>query len=395
MGTHSFSTEQIQTIAGHMAAIAGAIPANTTSKSWRQVRASATSLAALLVVEASDPDAPTATKDALDALTAQVAELDRELERVDAEDVTEDDLAAAFTGIVSAVQALSARLAAVEAVLVDDPPAPPPPRTARLGASTMRTGPGTSQGWTTVENLCGGRLEVRRIFLGGLAGKAFPTWSDSVTRYGLDRVDTVLVTFRDDPAAIASRAPEIRAYCAGARAWCDAVPGRQVVIDFHHEPEDNVERGEFTREAWAGAATRVIAYAEEAGIRGGVCLMGWTWDARSGRKVADWLGPIDRRAVVLIDPYWLPNDRKTPAELFGPIRADLMTRGAAAWGVAETGVNPGSMTPEAADGWMRQLVDYARTSDALAICYFDGTGTLGDHYLTPSMATILGEGARS
>lgn len=388
MTQHSLSTEQIQSIAAEFAAIAGSIPSNTSSKAWRQVRLSTTRLAAMFVVEASDPDADPATSEALDQLAAQLVALEAELDAAVAAESTGD--AAEIAGIDQRLAQLDRRLAALEVQ-------PTPARATKLGASTMRSGPGTLQGWTLLESLCGGRLEARRVFLGGLAGKTFPTWADTTAKYGLDRVVHAYITFRDNPSAITSgsRDASIRQFCIDARAWVNASAGRQVVIDFHHEPEDNVANGEFAMTAWQQAANRVIDIASQERILGGICLMGWTWDPRSGRNIAQWLDPIRRQAIVLIDPYWEPHNQRTPSQLFDPIAADIRARGFAGWAVAETGVNPGSMTATDSANWMRALCDYAQTSDALGLCYFDGTGTLGDHMLVQPMASILGAAART
>ena len=97
---------------------------------------------------------------------------------------------------------------------------------------------------------------------------------------------------------------------AAFSAFLDSIPsGHETVIVAWHEPEDNIEGGDFTLAQWGALQDSVAAIVRGKGrpeLRMGICLMGqWTFDTRSGRTSWDWAGCLDWDLidVVGIDPY--------------------------------------------------------------------------------------------
>lgn len=92
--------------------------------------------------------------------------------------------------------------------------------------------------------------------------------------------------------------------------FLDTIPdGHKCVIMGYHEPEDNIEGGEFTLAQWGALQDTIATIVKSKNrpeMRTGFCLMGqYTFDARSGRVGWDWEGCLnwDLIDVVGIDPY--------------------------------------------------------------------------------------------
>lgn len=92
--------------------------------------------------------------------------------------------------------------------------------------------------------------------------------------------------------------------------FLDTIPANHnVTIVAWHEPEDNIDNGDWTLEQWGALQDTVGTIVQSKGraeLRFGICTMGpWTFDTRSGRTGWDWdnalnWGLVD---VVGIDPY--------------------------------------------------------------------------------------------
>jgi hypothetical protein len=128
------------------------------------------------------------------------------------------------------------------------------------------------------------------------------------TYFGWDKRTTSMVnTARADLAAgrlpwVSTKTPAWAAVASGQHdAEIDSMLraldalGGPVWLTLHHEPEDDVERGDAHAaggiEAWKGMQRRVRARMDALGIRNvafAPVLMAWTFDTRSGRNPSAW-----------------------------------------------------------------------------------------------------------
>ncbi len=191
-----------------------------------------------------------------------------------------------------------------------------------------------------------------------------------------------------------------RATSAGARSWSrsgsrrrGSSPGRSTIellawfrnapVDrdtywvYFHEPEDNVERGDFTAQefsdAWSHVA-RLAASVDNPRLRATMILMCWTVNETSGRDWHDYVPTSGEVDVLAWDCYAKGADAHSyadPAELLEPARVASSEVGAD-WAIAELGarIQPGTGTDRAA--WMeagRRL--RGATHGAVFVTWFD------------------------
>lgn len=93
-------------------------------------------------------------------------------------------------------------------------------------------------------------------------------------------------------------------------AFLDTIPaGQQCVIVAWHEPENDIDKGDYTLNQWGAlqdAVHSIVKSKKRPELRTGICLMGpWTFDTRSGRTNWDWAGCMDWSLVDVVgcDPY--------------------------------------------------------------------------------------------
>ena len=191
----------------------------------------------------------------------------------------------------------------------------------------------------------------------------------------LEASDTSLVvSFKANPEQILSGANDQE-----LRQWFATAPqDRDVWWVYYHEPEDNVERGDFTAEQWRAAYRHIAALANEANnprLLNTIVLMCWTLDAASGRSLSDYFPGADVVETIGWDCYSQPSvdeAYENPAELYGPAIAASLSLGVG-WGVAETGSLKVADDPtgDLRAAWLLEAGQYLAAEDAQFVAYFD------------------------
>ena len=187
---------------------------------------------------------------------------------------------------------------------------------------------------------------------------------------------TVVVSFKLNPKQV-----NTGAYDTQLRRWFKTAPrDRDIYWALYHEPEENIEQGEFTaaefRQAWrrvAGLASR----ADNPRLRATLILMDWSLERLSGRHWRDYYPGGDVVDVLAFDVY---NDGwKQKPQVYDSAQKELGSVVAVAkatgkpWGLAELGSNqvPGDKTGAGRAAWIRAVTGYAIKHKALFVSYFD------------------------
>jgi hypothetical protein len=239
-------------------------------------------------------------------------------------------------------------------------------RPTLFGTNVWRApGEGRAQAMARVDATYG-RVAVARIF-----SPQLPDPWPSLKREVGDR--PVVVSFRLPPAEILSGAAD-----APLRAWFRAAPrDRDTFWAYFHEPEDSVERGEFTAEDFAAAWSHVADLAAEAHnprLRATMILMCWTAQPGSGRSWRDYVPDTGAVKVLAWDCYAKGDNSVTyadPADLLDPAREASADAGAG-WGIAELGArsSPTSGGGDRAE-WLTDIGTYAQEHGARFVTLFD------------------------
>ena len=181
----------------------------------------------------------------------------------------------------------------------------------QFGASVYR---GSSSWQTAVEQADDryGGLEVVRAFYPGLPS----SWAHISNATDA----SLVVSFKAHPAQILSGENDQR-----LKQWFATAPqDRDIWWAYYHEPEDNVERGDFTAEQWRAAYRHIAALANEANnprLLNTIVLMCWTLDPASGRSISDYFPGADVVETIGWDCYSEPSADQAyenPSELYGP-----------------------------------------------------------------------------
>jgi hypothetical protein len=207
-------------------------------------------------------------------------------------------------------------------------------------------------------------LEVVRIFYPGLPAN----WPGKVDTGGRP----VIVSFKASPDEINSGSLDRR-----LGDWFKAAPrDRTIWWSYYHEPEDNIENGEFTAVAYRTAWQRLVRLADAAGnpnLQATLILMGWTLEPGAKRNWKDYYaGPeyIDVLAWDLYNLAWKKGTYKNPAENFQKVIATSRAEGKP-FGIAETGTPLlGGDTGAQRAEWLRGAIDVLSRAGAEFIAYF-------------------------
>ena len=235
----------------------------------------------------------------------------------------------------------------------------------QFGASVYR---GSSSWQTAVEQSDDryGGLEVVRAFDPGLPS----SWAH--TSNATDA--SLVVSFKAHPTQILSGENDQR-----LKQWFATAPqDRDIWWAYYHEPEDNVERGDFTAEQWRAAYRHIAALANEANnprLLNTIVLMCWTLDPASGRSISDYFPGADVVETIGWDCYSEPSADQAyenPSELYGPAIATSRGLGVG-WGIAETGSIQSAADPTGAlrAEWLLEAGQYLADEDAQFVTYFD------------------------
>ena len=221
-----------------------------------------------------------------------------------------------------------------------------------------------------------GKLQMARIFFPGLP----PAWSGSRA----DVVDrTVVVSFKASPQEINSGRHDSR-----LRSWFASIPrDHNVYWSYFHEPEDDVERGAFSTDAYRTAWKRVAGLADQAGnprLINTLILMCWTLDPKSGRSFDAFYPGGSVIEALGWDCYnWGKKWKRyaSPQEIYGPMISKSKALGKP-WGVAETGSDlvPGDAGAGRAE-WIRSMSGFLNGQRPEFVAYYNQTVSQGDFRL--------------
>jgi hypothetical protein len=221
-----------------------------------------------------------------------------------------------------------------------------------------------------------GELPVVRVFSSALP----PPWQYLHRHAGHA---SVVVSFKAEPSHVLGGRLDSRLLAWFSRAPTD----RDTYWIYFHEPEDNVEAGQFSSDEFRRAWEHIADLASSTGnerLEATVALMCYTANPVSEREWQDYVPSPDKVEVLAWDCYnhqWEAGLYADPDRLLG--RAQQASRQVgAAWGIAELG----SRVAEGDDGagraeWLRAVGRYAMEGEARFVTYFDST-VGGDFRLT-------------
>ncbi len=212
-----------------------------------------------------------------------------------------------------------------------------------------------------------GDFGVVRIFYSG----APAPWSAIKSNVG----DTpASISFKYDPTRVLAGD-----FDADIRQWFrDAPTTYRTWWTYYHEPEDNIESGQFTAPEYRAAWRHLAAIADSVGnkkLRATLVLMGWSTNPQSHRNWRDYYPGEATIDVLGWDCYNLA--RKVgrygePSSVFDGVISASRNAGKP-FGIAELG---SLVVPE--DGgvagratWLRDVGRYLRAHDARFVTYFD------------------------
>jgi hypothetical protein len=186
---------------------------------------------------------------------------------------------------------------------------------------------------------------------------------------------TVVVSFKADPTDVV----EGRHDAALRRWFASTPPNSDVYWTYFHEPEDDIERGDFTAEEFRDAWRHLRKLADETrrpNLHATLVLMGWSTNPKSGREWTDYYPGGDVIDVIGWDNYNLSarNGRYAdPEDIFGRV-IEVSEEVGKPWGIAETG----SLLVRGDDGtaraeWLGRVGEYLVERGAVWVTYFEST----------------------
>ena len=207
---------------------------------------------------------------------------------------------------------------------------------------------------------------VMRIFNSGLPS----SWSSIRANLGTDA--PLVVSFKASPSDVLSG--KLDDYMT---TWfAEAPKTSRTFWSYYHEPEDNIDRGEFTAADYRAAWTHLADLAKTAHnwrLRPTLILMTWSVNPASHR---DWHDYYAADSVKILgwdgyNPYEPQGRYATPAEMFDRARAASKSVDLA-WGIAEFG----SQLAKGDQGklraaWLVACAKYLKAHNSRFATYFD------------------------
>lgn len=156
---------------------------------------------------------------------------------------------------------------------------------------------------------------------------------------------------------------------------------RYVIV--YHEPEDNIEKGEFTASQYREAQVRARAIIDGANItrqtkiRFGGNLMSWTFQPAAKRNPEDYYPGPGVWDFLALDGYSGRNSNgtwdggRTPWQVFGTALQFCQDKGVR-FAVAETGIDVSAPSPERV-AWIKDCRRFAKDANCEFWCYWDGS----------------------
>ena len=246
-----------------------------------------------------------------------------------------------------------------------------PPRTAPsgplLGTSVPRQSGETYAQAVARANATYGGLDVIRLFHAGLP----VSWAKMTADVG---TTPLVVSFKMSPVEVVAGR-----YDSYMRSWFASAPtGRPTWWTYYHEPEDNIEAGQFTAAQYRAAWAHLDALADEASnpsLRATLILMCWTLDPASHRNWTDYYsaGAIDAQGWDCYSSTWSSGSYRSATSMLANVKA-IATQTGLPWGLAEFG----SLLATGDDGsgraaWLSDMVAEATAGGASFLTYFDST----------------------
>lgn len=403
---HTLSGDQCRALAAAHAAIAQSVSPTSTSKAYRALRASHTTLAELWLAEAADADPDLgpeieALRAVVDALRAADVASDAETASdVAALQAALDDAVAALDESAAAVAALHARIDELAAAVYPPDPDPDPEPVA-----VVRPAIGSSD-WSLGEMLAVPLGETRTFRV----ARAFDTalvWAGSNAERAIRSGHPLLVSsWKPDLADVAAgRHDGLLLDIAGrlpAGSWM--VLWHEPIPDY---PDPVAYRDAFDRFADLLLSSGLPVSPAQCWREYG----DWTvtgapqgLPAGSTARAEDWLA-TDRRVVQLIDAYnwWaatgVDDDGKalstyknrTPADLCSRFLARIRAAGFTRWGLGEVACQ--NVRPVAEQvAFARAVVDYCRADPTCEVAAWFGSNVgskIDAKYLTGDVPKVL------
>ncbi len=254
-------------------------------------------------------------------------------------------------------------LAAMAAPVPDPPPPVPPPTSpgVMLGGEAHRDGRSDLDVFREFQRDAGGYAQMRVTYTRGIPhnyGDHPASFDDSVgAPYSWLSVKTL-----DQDALL--------------RFMQTIPPDRRdrTIVTVWHEPEDNIEAGQFTVQEWTAIQHALAGMGEGFGIRTAAVLMAWTWDKRSGRNPQAYADGVAIHPFFGIDGY---DDKRIGGSYTGGTPGPQIFSGpvgaAAQWGVREWGIRECGTALSGGDAleWWSTLWDWTEVNGGSVICPWD------------------------
>lgn len=258
---------------------------------------------------------------------------------------------------------LKAELAECKGTVVEPPPLSEPP--SLFGSSTGK------HTYDYFKTMAGVGPEVRRTY---------DTWPAAHPREDAGR-----------NASVWSFKPPVEPFLSGAlnnefKAAISSIPDddyRRFVI-LWHEPEDNIEDGDFTAAQYQALQVKARGLIDEVNatrkkkVRFGANWMSWTFVSASRRTPDDYWPGDGVWDFLSFDGYSSRNDKtqtwtggRTPEAIFGPPFAYAKSKGIRP-GVGETGIDVLAPEPDRV-AWIKDCRQYAADANCEFWCYWDGS----------------------
>jgi uncharacterized coiled-coil protein SlyX len=298
------------------------------------------------------------------ALLEKNAELEGLYQQLADKQATINSLNSSLADRDAEIDALEAEVASLETELeaCKNPPVTDPPST--FGSSTGR------HNYDYFTQMAGAPLKVRR---------SYDVWPAVHPREDAGR-----------NASVWSFKPPITQFVAGQLdaefiAALKSVPddgyGRYVIV--YHEPEDNIEAGDFTSAQYRDMQKRARVLIDQVNatrktkIRFGGNLMAWSFQTASRRNPANYFPGPGVWDFLALDGYsgtdgqgnWTGG--RTPAAIFGTALKFCQDNGVR-FAVAETGIDVKAPEPDRV-AWIKACRDYAKNANCEFWCYWDGS----------------------
>lgn len=204
-----------------------------------------------------------------------------------------------------------------------------------------------------------GPLQIVRYFSG--EGKA-PTWPSWLAGYQLH------YSFKLAPREVLAGTHD-----AAIRSFLSAAPAKTTYLTYWHEPEDDVELGDFTATDYKNAWRRIAGLVKASGknVKMTLCLMEWSLRPESGRNWKNFYPGADVVDVLAWDAYH--GKGRAASDIYSRPRSVSQAEGKP-WAIAETGVASDIVTVATErNALLTALAKDASTVSPkpVFVCYFD------------------------